>query len=88
MGIKTFNESGWHIAGTDSYERVDEHLQALELIVKKGVNVKQFIEELGWDKFDYEFYLCNYRHYSNEELTQAEFDFVLKVVKEVLGNEC
>ncbi len=32
MGIKTFNQSGWHIEGTDDYQLVKEGLERLEAI--------------------------------------------------------
>ena len=60
-----------------------EKEQTLEIIVNKGVNVGELKKEIDWDKFDYEFYLRYYRHFSIEELTEVEFDFVLKVVKEL-----
>jgi hypothetical protein len=51
------------------------------------VNVGEFKNEIGWDKFDYGFYLCNYRHFSLEKLTKEEYDLVSKVVKEIMEDE-
>lgn len=78
MGVKTFNQSGWHIAGTDSYEKVDEHLQALELIVKKDVDVFRF-KKLDYTTFNQLQISCGL-----PKLTQAEYDLVSKVVKEIM----
>ena len=71
----------------EDLRKVDDYLQALNIIVNKGVNVGEFKNEIGWDKFNYGFYLQYYRDYSHEVLTQAEYDLVVKVVKEIMKNE-
>ncbi len=54
--------------------------QAFEIIKEKGVNVGEFKKELDWDKFDYDFYMCYYRHFSIEELTKDEFISIIEVL--------
>jgi hypothetical protein len=71
----------------EDLRKVDDHLQALNIIVNKGVNVGTFKNEIGWDKFDYGFYLEYYKGYSREKLTKEEYDLVSKVVKEIMENE-
>jgi hypothetical protein len=58
--------------------KIDELTNVIWLFVNKGVNLGEFKNEIGWDKFDYGFYLCNYRHFSLEELTKEEYDLVSK----------
>lgn len=65
---------------------IDDYLKALELIVNKGVDVGTFKEEIGWNRFNYEYYLKHYKNLSLEELTKEEFDFIVKVVKEIMEN--
>jgi hypothetical protein len=67
--------------------KIDELTNVFWLFVNKGVNVGTFKNEIGWDKFDYGFYLKYYRDYSLEKLTKEEYDLVSKVVKEIMENE-
>ena len=53
---------------------------AFDVIKEKGVNVGEFQKDLDWDKFDYSFYLCYYKHFSLEELTKEEFDLLKEVM--------
>lgn len=47
MGIKTFNQSGWHIEGTDDYQLVKEGLERLEAIDNANPSeALMFIQEL------------------------------------------
>ena len=62
------------------YRVIDEHLQALEIIVKKDVNIY-------WIKnFTYKEYLERLDECFTDEytyITQEEYDLVSKVVKEI-----
>ncbi len=66
---------------------IDDYLKALEIIVNKGVNIGEFKNEIGYDKFDYGSYLRYYRDYGFEILTKEEYDLVSKVVKETMEDE-
>lgn len=37
MGIKTFQQSGWHIEGSDEYAIIEKSLKALEIIKERFV---------------------------------------------------
>ena len=73
-------DAGGYLRRTPQVRRVDEHLQALEIIVKKDVNIY-------WIKnFTYKEYLERLDECFTDEytyITQEEYDLVSKVVKEI-----
>ena len=55
--------------------------KAWEVVKEKGVNVGEFKKDLDWDKFDYSFYLCYYKHFSLKELTEEEFELIKEMIE-------
>ena len=70
-----------NIKTCEELETVFNKAKTFDVIKKKGVNVGEFQKDLDWCKFDYSFYLCYYKRFSLEELTQEEFDFLKEVLK-------
>ena len=71
------------------YRVIDEHLQALEIIVKKEVNLTTFYYSTGSVETYNELIEIHIKPsaYEKCKLTQEEYDLVSKVVKEIMEDE-
>lgn len=81
-----------YLERTPQVRKVDEHLQALEIIVKKGVDKKNLLESNNFREYNKNL-LDTYRgttYFKNEhnlKYTEKEYDLVSRVVKEITEND-
>ena len=63
---------------------IGEQLEALEIIVSKKLNLFEFYLDFIDGSENYVYYQCHHARYHLEMLTQNEFDFLIKVLKEMI----
>lgn len=86
--IEDHYKDGWNITLGEVYEEkcihIEEHLHVLEIIVKKQVDVNLMVLSFEKQKpLDFYNIMCPL----DLELTQEEYDFVSKVVEEIVDEK-